>query len=291
VTPLCARVTVAGVGLIGGSLARAVRDAGLANEVVGFGRSEANLRIARERGLVDRTTSDPAVAVAGADVVVLAVPAGSCAAVAEAFRPHARPGTILTDVASVKVAVVAALEARWTSTGPVVGAHPIAGSEASGAEAARADLFRGRRCIVTPTPTTDPAALALVTSLWAAVGATVEDMTPAIHDEILARVSHLPHVVAYALVGAVGDMAIDGRRVLDYAGSGFRDSTRIAASPAVVWRDILLANVGPLRAALAELRVELDEVERLFAAGDAAGLEAALGRARDLRRRLGTGEP
>jgi prephenate dehydrogenase len=290
-TPLCARLTVAGVGLIGGSLARAVRDAGLAGEVVGFGRSEANLRIARERGLVDRTTSDPAVAVAGADVVVLAVPAGSCGAVAEAFRPHARPGTILTDVASVKVAVVAALEARWTSTGPVVGAHPIAGSEESGAEAARADLFRGRRCIVTPTPTTDRAALALVTSLWAAVGATVEDMAPAIHDEILARVSHLPHVVAYALVGAVGDMAIDGRRALDYAGTGFRDTTRIAASPAVVWRDILLANVTPLRAALAELRVEVDELERLLVTGDAAGLEAALGRARDLRRRLGTGEP
>jgi prephenate dehydrogenase len=290
VRPLCARLTVAGVGLIGGSLARAVRDAGLASEVVGFGRSEANLRVASERGLVDRTTSDPAVAVAGADVVVLAVPAGSCAAVAEAFRHHARPGTILTDVASVKVAVVAALEARWAPTGPVVGTHPIAGSEASGAEAARADLFRGRRCIVTPTPTTDRAALARVRSLWEAVGATVEEMSPAIHDEILARVSHLPHVVAYALVGAVGDMAIDGRSVLDYAGSGFRDTTRIAASPAAVWRDILLANVTSVRAALAELRVELDELERLVAAGDAQGLEAALSRARDVRRRLGTGE-
>jgi len=290
VTPLCARLTVAGVGLVGGSLARAVRDAGLAGEVVGFGRSEANLRVARERGLVDRTTSDPAAAVADADVVVLAVPAGACAGVADAFRPHVRAGTILTDVASVKVAVVAALEARWTSTGPFVGAHPIAGSEASGAEAARGDLFRGRRCIVTPTPTTDPGALALVTKLWAAVGATVEEMAPAVHDEILARVSHLPHVVAYALVGAVGDMAIDGRRVLDYAGSGFRDTTRIAASPAIVWRDILLANVTPVRAALAELRVELEEIERLVAAGDADGLEAALARARNVRGRLGTGD-
>lgn len=287
---LFARLTVAGVGLIGGSLARAVRDGGLAGEVVGFGRSEANLRAARERGLVDRTTSDPATAVSGADLVVLAVPAGSCAAVAEAFRPHARPGTILTDVASVKVDVVAALEARWASTGPVVGAHPIAGSEASGAEAARGDLFRGRRCIVTPTSTTARAAVARVAELWEAVGATVEEMPPATHDEILARVSHLPHVVAYALVGTVGDLAIDGRRVLDYAGSGFRDTTRIAASPAPIWRDILLANATPLRAALAELRVELDELERLVAAGDGDGLEAALARARDVRRRLGTGE-
>jgi prephenate dehydrogenase len=201
-----------------------------------------------------------------------------------------RPGTILTDAASVKVAVVAALEARWTTTGPVVGAHPIAGSEASGAEAARGDLFRGRRCIVTPTPTSDRAAVARVAELWAGVGASVEEMTPAVHDEILARVSHLPHVVAYALVGAVGDMVIDGRRTLDYAGTGFRDTTRIAASPVPVWRDILLANVTPVRAALAELRVELDELERLLAAGDAAGLEAVIGRARDVRRRFGTGE-
>jgi prephenate dehydrogenase len=282
------RLTVAGVGLIGGSLARAVRDGGLAAEVVGFGRSEANLRVAAERGLVDRATRDPAVA-ADADAIVLAVPVGTCAAVAEALRPHARAGTLLTDVASVKVGVVAALEARWVGTGPMVGGHPIAGSEASGAEAAEGDLFRGRRCILTPTPTTDRTALERVRRLWEGVGAVVEEMPAAVHDELLARVSHLPHVVAYALVGAVADLAFDGRQALDYAGSGFRDTTRIAASPAPIWRDIALANAPPLRAALAEFRLALEHIERLIAAGDADGLEAALARARETRRRLGAG--
>ena len=285
------RITVAGVGLVGGSLALAARETGAAGEVVGFGRTAKNLELARERGLVDRVTQDPAAAVRDADLIVLAAPVGACAALAEKFRDHARPGVILTDVGSVKTELVAALEARWAAVGPVVGGHPIAGSEASGAGAARADLFRGRRCILTPTQTTDAGALTRVRRLWEAVGARVEEMPPSVHDEILARVSHLPHLVAYALVGAMGDMAIDGRRALDYAASGFRDTTRIAASPAVVWRDILLANVVPVRAALAELRVELDELERLLVAGDAAGLEVALTRARDLRRRLGTGEP
>src|SRR5262249_51197432 len=149
---------------------------------------------------------------------------------------------ILTDVGSVKTVVVTALEARWAAVGPVVGGHPIAGSEASGAGAARADLFRGRRCILTPTPTTDATALKRVRALWEAIGARVEDMPPTVHDELLARVSHLPHVVAYALVRALADLYFDGRRAIDYAGGGFRDTTRIAASPTDVWRDIALAN-------------------------------------------------
>lgn len=289
-TPLFERLVVAGVGLVGGSLALAAREAGAAQEVVGFGRSEANLRVAQERGLVDRVTRDPAAAVAGADAIVLAVPVGACAALAETLRPHARPGALLTDVASVKADVVAALEARWSAVGPVVGAHPIAGSEASGAGAARADLFRGRRCILTPTPSTDARALERVRRLWDAVGARVEEMAPALHDELLARVSHLPHMVAYALVAAVRDLEIDGREALAYAGTGFRDTTRIAGSPPELWRDIALANALPLRAALAEFRAELDHLERLIAAGDAAGLEAALAAAREVRRRLGRGD-
>jgi prephenate dehydrogenase len=286
-TRLFERLAVAGVGLIGGSLALAAREAGAAGEVVGFGRSEANLRLALERGLVDRVTRDPAEAVAGADAIVLAVPVGTCATLAETFRAHAQPDAILTDVASVKADVVAALEARWSTVGAVVGAHPIAGSEASGAEAARGDLFRGRRCILTPTPSTDAHALERVRRLWDAVGAQVEEMAPALHDELLARVSHLPHMVAYALAAAVGDLQLDGRHALAYAGTGFRDTTRIAGSPPELWRDIALANAGPLRAALTEFRTELDRLERLIAAGDAAGLEAALAAAREVRRRLG----
>src|SRR5919197_2337447 len=279
-TLLFPRLAIAGVGLIGGSLALAARAAGLVGEVVGFGRSAENLRLARERGVIDRAERDPAAAVAGADGLVLAAPLGACAGLAEAFRPHARLGTILTDVGSVKQTLVAALEAAWAGVGPVVGAHPIAGSEASGAGAARADLFRGRRCILTPTPATDPAALARVRALWEGVGARVEAMPPALHDELLARVSHLPHLLAYALVAAVGEQVIAGRRVLDYAGSGFRDTTRVAASPAELWADIAPANAPALGAALAEFRAALDRLERFVGARDTAGLATALGAAR-----------
>jgi prephenate dehydrogenase len=285
-TPLFGRLTVAGVGLIGGSLALAAREAGLVGEVVGVGRSEANLRIARARGIVDRVATDPADAAAGADAIVLAVPVGACAALAEAFRPHAPAGALLTDVGSVKSGLVEALEARWTAPGLVVGAHPIAGSEAAGAGAARADLFRGRLCIVTPTPRTRPEAVARVRALWEGVGAHVEEMDARAHDEILARVSHLPHLVAYALVDAVAAARVGGRSVLAYAGSGLRDTTRIAGSRTELWRDIALDNAGPLRRAVAEFRAALDRLEALVAAGDVAGLAAALDGARATRRGL-----
>jgi len=286
---LAERLTIAGVGLIGGSLALAARAAGLVGEVVGFGRTAANLETARARGIVDRVATTPAEAAAGADVVVLAVPVRACVAVAEAFRPHAKAGAVLTDVGSVKAELVAALEPAWAAVGPFVGGHPIAGSEASGAAAARADLFRGTRCILTPGPATDAAALARVRALWEGVGARVETMAPATHDAILARVSHLPHLLAYALAAAVGEATVDGVRVLPYAGSGFRDTTRIAGSPAELWRDIALANAGALAAALAEFRTVLDRLARLVETGDAAALGAALEAARDLRRRLGGG--
>jgi prephenate dehydrogenase len=289
-TALFERLLIAGVGLVGGSLAHAVREAGLAGEVVGFGRSEPNLAVARERGLVDRTSRDPAEAAAGVDAVVIATPVGTAVGVAEALRPHVRPGTILTDVGSVKTALVAALEACWAPVGPVVGGHPIAGSETSGAAAARVDLFRGRRCILTPTPATDRAALGRVRALWEGVGARVEEMTPAVHDELLARVSHLPHLVAYALVDAVAGARVDGHDLLAYAGSGFRDTTRIAGSPAGLWRDVALANAPAVRAALGEFRAALERLESLLAAGDGDGLEAVLAAARAARRRLGRGE-
>jgi prephenate dehydrogenase len=285
-SPVFGRVAVAGVGLIGGSLALAARAAGLVGEVVGLGRSEANLRVARERGIIDRVATDVASAARGADAIILAAPVGACADLAEAFRPHAAPGAILTDVGSVKGALVAALEARWPEPGLVVGAHPIAGSEAAGAAAARGDLFRDRLCILTPTPRTDPAALERVRTLWLGVGARVEAMDPAVHDEILARVSHLPHVVAYALLGALGTARIDGRRVLSYAGGGFRDTTRIAGSLAELWRDIALANAPAVRSAIAEFRAALDRLDALIAAGDADGLLAAIDEARRHRRAL-----
>jgi cyclohexadieny/prephenate dehydrogenase len=288
-TPLFARMTVAGVGLIGGSLAAAARRAGLVGAVVGFGRSAANLALARERDLVDRTTDDPAVAAAGAELIVLAAPVGALGALAERLRPHAAPGTLLTDVGSVKGALVAALEAAWQGRGPVVGAHPLAGSEAAGAGAARADLFVGRRCILTPTERTDPTALARVRALWAGVGARVEEMAPAAHDALLARTSHLPHLLAYALVTAAAGAAVDGRAVLDYAAAGFLDTTRIAGSRGELWRDILLANAPALADALAEFRAALAHLERLVAEGAAGPLLAALEAAAAARRALDGG--
>src|SRR5439155_1130219 len=251
---------IAGVGLIGRSLAAAARAAGLAGEVVGFGRTEANLRLAHERGLADRVTRDPAAAVAGADAIVLAAPVGACAALAAAFRPHARADALLTDVGSVKRMLVEELEAAWAGAGPVVGAHPIAGSEASGAGAARADLFRGRRCILTPTPATDRAALARVRALWEGVGARVEEMPPAVHDELLARVSHLPHLLAYALVAAVGDKSIAHRALL--LGALAEGTTTVSGFPGGA--DVL-SSLGAIEALGA----------RIERAGDAVRIEGA----------------
>lgn len=284
------RCLVAGVGLIGGSLALAARERGLIGECVGFGRTRENLELAQSRGIVDRIATSAAEAMAGVDLVLLATPVGSCASLASAFRPHARPGTILTDAGSVKAAVVDGMEAAWAGVGPVVGAHPIAGSEASGAGAARADLFVGRRCILTPTARTDAAALRTVRSLWEGVGAIVEELSPATHDEILARVSHLPHVIAYALVRAAGTAQVDGRDVLAYAGSGFRDTTRIAASRAELWRDIVLANGSAVGSAVREFRAALDAIASAVAAGDAAALDTLLVDAEQRRRALGGAE-
>ena len=286
-TRLADRLLVVGVGLIGGSLALAARAAGLVGEVVGFGRTPANLQLAAQRGLIDRIATDPATAMQGVGMVVLATPVGSCGAVAQQLRPHAAPGTILTDVGSVKARVVADMEQAWDGAGPVVGAHPIAGSEASGAGAARADLFRGRRCLLTPTTTTDRTGLHVVRMLWEGVGAEVDELSPAAHDAILARVSHLPHMVAAALVATVDAARIDGRALGPFVGSGFRDSTRIAASRAELWRDIARANASALGAALDEFRRTLDAIAAAIASDDAPALDRLLGGAEHARRALG----
>jgi prephenate dehydrogenase len=281
------RLCVAGVGLIGGSLALAARQAGLVGEVVGFGRTAHNLELARERGIIDRVATEPADAVAGADLILLAAPVGACVDLAMKFAPHARADAILTDAGSVKGSLVAGLEAVWPVRGNVVGAHPIAGSEASGARAARTELFRGRACILTPSAATDPSALARVRALWEGVGARVEEMPASVHDELLARVSHMPHLVAYAVMVSLDGVRAGGRVALDYAGSGLRDTTRIAGSPAELWRDIALANGSAVRRALCDFRTALDRLEALVAGNDAAGLDAALAAARAARIRLG----
>jgi prephenate dehydrogenase len=274
------RAAIVGVGLIGGSLALAGRAAGQFGEVVGIGRSEANLAVARARGIVDRTVRDGS-ELGPVDLVVLAVPVRSTATMAQALLPHLRPGTVITDVGSVKGTVVAACEAVLPGDRPFVGGHPIAGSERAGAAAADPALFRGAPCILTPSPRTDRAALGRVRTLWEAVGARVHEMTAAEHDRALAWVSHLPHLVAYALVGALARR--DGG-LAALAGGGWRDTTRVAASPPELWRDILLANADAVLAATDAFSAEVARLRAAVAAGDAAALLALLEAAAAARR-------
>jgi prephenate dehydrogenase len=275
------RAAIVGVGLIGGSLALAARAAGLIGETVGVGRSEANLAVARARGIVDRSTRDVA-AIGRVDLVVLAVPVRSTAATAAALLPHLAPGTVVSDVGSVKGEVVEQLEALLPADRPFVGAHPIAGSERAGAAAADAALFRGARCVLTPTPRTDPGALGRVRALWEGVGARVEEMTPRAHDQALAWTSHLVHVLAYALVRAI---AGDDPALLAAAGPSLRDATRIAASPAELWRDIFLANADAVLATIDGFGAELAALRAAIAAGDAAALETLLAAAVEAKTR------
>jgi prephenate dehydrogenase len=271
------------VGLIGGSLAIDLRRRGLAGEIIGVGRGAGNLAVARRRGIVDRFTSDPVEGVRDADLVVLATPVGALAEVGKAIAPALMPGAVVTDVGSTKVSVIRDLEPLMPGLAYFVAAHPIAGTEDSGAGAAMANLFEGARCILTPTPRTNPAALAKVGRLWRAVGARVFEMDAAAHDRILGAVSHLPHVVAYALVNAVTALQEDA---LDYAGGGFRDFTRIAASHPDMWRDIMLANSEPILSGIDAVLIELESLRDAIEAQNGKELAEAFTRARERRRAL-----
>lgn len=280
------RLLVAGVGLIGGSLALALRRAGAVGEVVGLGRSEQNLRVARARGIIDRIERDPCRAARGVDLVVVAVPVGAIAPVVRALAPALPPEAVITDAGSVKGPVVRAVErALGTTAGRFCGAHPIAGTEDSGAAAAADDLLRGERCVLTPTRATRPATVRRVRALWKAAGMRVETMGLAEHDAIFALVSHLPHLAAFALVGAVAD-AGRARRALAFAAGGFRDGTRVAASSPEMWTDILLANRAQVLAALGRFERSCEGLRGAIARGDRRRLLAVLARARAVRRRL-----
>jgi prephenate dehydrogenase len=280
------RLIIAGVGLIGGSLGLAARERGLVGEVIGFGRTEANLRVALERGIIDSYTFDPAAAARGADLLLLAVPVEATGPTAEKFVPFLPPGCILTDAGSTKEQVVTTMERLLPPILPFVGAHPIAGTEHAGAAAALATLFEKRLCILTPTPRTDPTALARVRALWEGVGMRVEEMDVVTHDQVLARVSHLPHMIAFSVMNAMLEARVANIDLLAYAGSAFADLTRVAASPVEMWRDICLSNRNALLAALSELENALAQMKVYVANGDAQALEAAINRARTERQRL-----
>ncbi len=236
------RLCIIGVGLIGGSLARALRVAGFCKEVVGSGRNPDHLQQAADLGVIDRYDTDPARAVAGADMVVVAVPLGAMESVFSAIRSHLADHTVLTDAGSAKGSVIEAVQRAFGSLPDFfVPGHPIAGTEQSGVSASFPELYRDRRVILTPAESTDAEATARVRAMWEAAGAYVTEMTAVHHDAVLAATSHLPHVLAYTLVDSLARLS-DRDEVFEYAAGGFRDFTRIASSDPVMWRDICLAN-------------------------------------------------
>ena len=278
------RLVVVGVGLLGGSVALAARASGVAREIVGVGRDRQRLEGPLRAGLVDRIATDVAAGVDGADCVVLAATVLANERLLESIWARVPAGALLTDVGSTKRRIVTAAE-RLAAGRPLafLGSHPMAGSEKSGWQVARADLFRGATVIVTPTDATEPRAIKGVSALWEALGARVSALDPETHDRTVAAISHLPHVAAWALVDAVGRFEPGA---LAFAARGFKDMTRIAASDPPMWRDVLLDNADAIRASLGAFRAALDELERLLAAGDAAGIEALLARLKSTREGL-----
>ena len=267
------RLTIIGVGLIGGSLARALRSKGAVGEVVGVGRGTANLEKAVELGVIDRFSHDPAVGVAGADLVFLATPVCSLVEMTARIAPYLAPGVVVTDGGSVKEGLVAPCEALMPQGCHFIGGHPIAGTEHSGVEASFATLYEGRRCILTPTERTDPAALATVQRMWEVAGSEVVTMDVIKHDRVLAAVSHLPHMVAYALVNAVAGYDRFDENILHYSAGGFRDFTRIASSDPVMWRDIALMNREAVVEMMDYFARYFSQLRDLVTAGDGPGLE------------------
>ncbi len=280
------QMTVCGVGLIGGSLALIARRAGLVERVVGLGRTQKNLDVALERGIIDEATRDPLAAARGADLAMLAVPVRTMPATLAAMTSALPPECVVTDVGSVKGWVVRELEPLLGPRMALVGVHPVAGKETTGAAAADEGLFAGRLTIVTPSARSTPPALDAVERLWRATGSRVERMTPEEHDQILARASHLPQMVATALAAALAGERIGGREAASYGAGGLRDTTRIAASSAEMWRDIVLTNRDAIVVALARFRITLDQLERAIGAGDIERFEEVFNRGRAMREAL-----
>ncbi len=279
-------MTVCGVGLIGGSLALIAHKAGLAGKVVGLGRSQANLDLAVKRGMIDHATRDPVEAARGADLIVLAVPILTMRATLEKMISHTAPDAIVTDVGSVKEFVVRELEPLITPDRALVAAHPVAGKETTGAGAADVELFKDRRVILTPSAKSTPEAVAKIEQLWKVTGARVERMNPATHDELLARASHLPQIVASVLGAALAGEMVGDLLAIDYGASGLRDTTRLAASSWEMWRDIFMTNREAITASLKLFGTTFAEFQRLVEAGDADELEKLFNRGRLMREQM-----
>ena len=284
------RVAVIGVGLIGGSFSLALKEKKLCGHVVGVGRSAPNLKIALERGVIDSTAADAAAAVRNADLVLVAAPVAQFEKIFLAIKAHVGPTTLVMDAGSTKRDVVAA--ARRGLGGKLarfVPAHPIAGAEHSGAAAANPRLFRDRRVVLTPLKENRKQDVDAIAALWSGVGARVSRMTPAAHDQVFAAVSHLPHLLAYALVDDVSKRR-NAAQLFGYAAGGFRDFTRIASSHPEMWRDICVANSDQLLKEVVRFSGELEKMTKFLKTKDAAALEKIFARARAARERWLSGE-
>lgn len=280
------KVVMAGVGLICGSLALDMRQRKLAKKIIGYGRSEGNLRLARRKGMIDEYFLAPEDFPAGTDLLVMGTPVESIAPLTRAFLPRLEAGMIITDVGSVKGGIVRSMEKLLTKKVHFVAGHPIAGSEQWGAQAARHDLFVRHRCILTPTKKTDRSALSKIAALWRAVGAEVETMSPQVHDHVLGVISHLPHVLVYALVNALERGPRNGIDLKKYCAGGFKDFTRIASSRPELWRDICLMNRRALGRSLGDYIKYLQRLNGWIRDGKGALLEKEFTRAYETRVRI-----
>ncbi|NNM71367.1 prephenate/arogenate dehydrogenase family protein [Enterovirga aerilata] len=284
-TPLVSRLALVGLGLIGSSIARAARLRNLAGTIVAVDRDPAVIRRVEELGIADEATTDPTAGVRDADLVILCIPVGGFAAVAKAIAPALKPGAILSDTGSVKKSMIEQVTPHLPEGVHLVPAHPVAGTEHSGPDAGFATLFRDRWCILTPPEGSDPEAVAKVAALWSAMGANVEVMTAEHHDLVLAITSHVPHLIAYNIVGTAADLEeVTQGEVIKFSAGGFRDFTRIAASDPTMWRDIFLHNKEAVLEMLGRLNEDIAILARAIRWGDGDALFDLFTRTRAIRR-------
>ena len=281
------RLAIIGCGLIGSSLARIARRQNLAGVIVATDISETARAAIDSLGLADRVAASAGEAVVDADLVIVCAPVGAAAAIAAEIGPNLRPGAIVSDVGSVKAAVVTAMAAHLPDHAQFIPAHPVAGTEQSGPQAGFATLFAGRWCILTPPPDVDPAALEKLATFWTEAGSRVEIMEPQHHDLVLAITSHVPHLIAYNIVGTADDLQqVTQSEVIKFSAGGFRDFTRIAASDPTMWRDVFLNNKDAVLEILGRFTEDLTALQRMIRWGDGEGLYKLFDRTRAIRRSI-----
>jgi cyclohexadieny/prephenate dehydrogenase len=284
-TPLYDRLAIIGPGLIGSSIARAARAQGAVRSIVATSRSPKTRKRVAELGIADRVVETNAEAVEGADLVIVCVPVGVCGAVAKEIGPHLKAGATISDVGSVKGSIVRDIGPHLPKTVHFVPAHPVAGTEHSGPDAGFAELFENRWCILTPPEGTDAKAVERLAAFWRLLGANVETMTPDHHDLVLAITSHLPHLIAYTIVGTADELeTVTRSEVLKFSAGGFRDFTRIAASDPTMWRDIFLANKDGVLEMLGRFNEDVSALTKAIRRGDGEALYQHFTRTRAIRR-------